>query len=483
MHPSPTIATIRPIRRRAYRWMAIARPRSRCCSRPAAAPTTAGRRRRERRRRPTRTPPPTCPSARSTPSTPRPQPVEVVLWHAHAAKTAETLEARGRGLQRVAGQGGRAGREPGHRSTRSCGTSTSRAPARATCPAIALLEDINTQSVIDSGTILPAQSCIDAADNDTSDYLPERRRLLHRSTTCSTRPALNVSIAAPLLQPQPLPAGRPRPRRPARDARRGARGRPGDQGRRRRRDAARPQHASRGSSRSGSPATAPRRRQRQRPWRRRDRSPRSWTTRRRSSSTSGSTDMHDDGLLLAFPNSPGQIDHYLAMAEQNGSMMVATSTAATVGRGVPRRRHRDRRGHRRGRGGRSRRRRPQRPRHRRRAFPGISEPGQVQIGGGVWYITNTTPPEVQAAAWDFVTWWNQPENQVPWHIDGSYLPFSVAASEDPELLATWEGDGAGSWLGISYDQLESSVGHRVARSARSAPTTSSARSTRRRSVR
>ena len=35
-------------------------------------------------------------------------------------------------------------------------------------------------------------------------------------------------------------------------------------------------------------------------------------------------------------------------------------------------------------------------------FPGLDEGGGAQVGGGVWYMASTTPPEVQAASWTSV---------------------------------------------------------------------------------
>ncbi len=32
-------------------------------------------------------------------------------------------------------------------------------------------------------------------------------------------------------------------------------------------------------------------------------------------------------------------------------------------------------------------------------FPGLTAGSKTQMGGDAWYITNTTPPEVQAGAW------------------------------------------------------------------------------------
>jgi sn-glycerol 3-phosphate transport system substrate-binding protein len=162
-------------------------------------------------------------------------------------------------------------------------------------------------------------------------------------------------------------------------------------------------------------------------------------------------EMVDDGLLNALPYRPGEINHYLAMSQQNASMTIETSTAATsiaaflggdesvvaeaggdvdvsgvdtsaldIGAAE---------------------------------MPGVREAGRVQIGGSGWYITNTTPAEVQAAAWDFIKWWNRPETQVRWHIEGSYMPFSKAAADDPEVRASWQDGLAGEWLGIAYRQF------------------------------
>jgi sn-glycerol 3-phosphate transport system substrate-binding protein len=161
--------------------------------------------------------------------------------------------------------------------------------------------------------------------------------------------------------------------------------------------------------------------------------------------------------LLAIPLVPGKIDNLLAMSGNNpkASMTIETSTAATS----------------------------------IKAFlggdqsvvagadsadaaaaanvsgldigavkvPGIHEAGQVQIGGGAWYITNQTPPEVQAAAWDFIKWWNTPATQATWTIEGSYIPFSTAAAQSAEVQQFWQNDLAGRWSAISYQQLTQGV--------------------------
>jgi sn-glycerol 3-phosphate transport system substrate-binding protein len=167
-------------------------------------------------------------------------------------------------------------------------------------------------------------------------------------------------------------------------------------------------------------------------------------------------DMRDDGLLNVIPDTPGQVNHYLAMAQGTGSMVIETSTAATsveaflggdlgaedIGDDVevdpedidldalaigaaP--------------------------------VPGIEEPGRLSMGGGAWYMTNTGEPEVQAAAWEFMKFFNSVPSQVTWNLVGSYLPYNTDALDDPELQARWTDTLSGRWLAMAYEELETGV--------------------------
>lgn len=158
--------------------------------------------------------------------------------------------------------------------------------------------------------------------------------------------------------------------------------------------------------------------------------------------------MVDDGLLAGYSATSGQINQYLAVAQQNSSMVVETSTAATAIKAVL--------------GGvtyddadgltvedidpsvidvRS------------GPFPGLEEPSQVRVSGGYFAMTNTGPPEQQAAAWEFMRWmWEVPQ-QVTWHLRGSYLPTTQVVANDPEVQEYWESDLAGKLLKVAYDQL------------------------------
>lgn len=161
--------------------------------------------------------------------------------------------------------------------------------------------------------------------------------------------------------------------------------------------------------------------------------------------------MHADGLLDVIPDTPGQAGQYLAMAQQKSSMTIETSTAATsitaflggdrsVVAGVdapvvdtsgldiaaaP--------------------------------VPGLREPGRVQMGGGAWYLTTAGPPERQAAAWDFVQFVNSLDAQVFWNTEGSYLPYRLSAADDERLRTNWTTTLSGTWLATAYRQLNEGV--------------------------
>ncbi len=65
-------------------------------------------------------------------------------------------------------------------------------------------------------------------------------------------------------------------------------------------------------------------------------------------------------------------------------------------------------------------------------MPGVTRPGQSRVSGGAFYIMNTTAPEVQAATWDFMKYMLGVQQQVKWHLQGSYLPAVAGVAADPE---------------------------------------------------
>ena len=158
--------------------------------------------------------------------------------------------------------------------------------------------------------------------------------------------------------------------------------------------------------------------------------------------------MQDDGLLNPVPGTEGQFDHYFAIGLEQSSMTIETSTAVTTINSVlegnldpaelglegelP----------------------PIDVNVDAGPFPGLEGPGEGQLGGGVWYITNTTPPEVQAAAWDFIKYVNEPENQAQWHLQGSYLPVRQATVDSAEVQDFWATTRPGRWLQVAYEGLQ-----------------------------
>jgi sn-glycerol 3-phosphate transport system substrate-binding protein len=77
----------------------------------------------------------------------------------------------------------------------------------------------------------------------------------------------------------------------------------------------------------------------------------------------------------------------------------------------------------------------------------------VRISGGAFYMTNTVAPEVQAGAWEFMKYMQTTDAQVGWHLTGSYLPTTQAASSDPRVTTFWQDDLAGKMLKTAYQQL------------------------------
>jgi sn-glycerol 3-phosphate transport system substrate-binding protein len=160
--------------------------------------------------------------------------------------------------------------------------------------------------------------------------------------------------------------------------------------------------------------------------------------------------MNDEGLVNVFSSTEGGVDHYLALATQQSSMLIETSgasvniaealggnlTAADVGAEfdeslidrtqlVP----------------------------ATGLFPGLKTAGQVHPGGGLFFIVNTAPPEEQAGAWRFLEFMLQPANAKEWHIRGSYLPIVKSVSDEPDVQAFWRDEVAGVLLKPAVDQL------------------------------
>jgi sn-glycerol 3-phosphate transport system substrate-binding protein len=162
--------------------------------------------------------------------------------------------------------------------------------------------------------------------------------------------------------------------------------------------------------------------------------------------------MRQQGLLNAVPGTDGQINHYFAMATQSSSMLLETSAAITTIDGVlngtfdPKDLGAN----------------VSLPPGLKISLdlgvglnPGLEEAGKGQVGGGAWYITNTGSDAVQSAAWDFVKWFNETPQQVKWTQEGGYLPLLNSVKADPTLAADWTTTNRGKWLATAYSGISS----------------------------
>jgi sn-glycerol 3-phosphate transport system substrate-binding protein len=159
-------------------------------------------------------------------------------------------------------------------------------------------------------------------------------------------------------------------------------------------------------------------------------------------------EMNKAGLIVATSNTPGQLGHYLAVASEAASMVIETSTASTTVAGVL--------------GGTA----------NLSALtdgadgitelsldldvapmPGLREPGKVFISGGAYFIANTGSDAEQAAAWEFMKFLNNTESQKTIHLKGSYLPIIEEVLNDPDVQSVWANDAAGQWLATAHAQL------------------------------
>ena len=84
-------------------------------------------------------------------------------------------------------------------------------------------------------------------------------------------------------------------------------------------------------------------------------------------------------------------------------------------------------------------------------LPGPVAGGPTSAGGAaLWLVANESSDEQIAASWDFVQWLAAPEQQAFWHVNTGYIPISAQASEDPAVQALWaERPG----YQVAYEQL------------------------------
>jgi len=67
-----------------------------------------------------------------------------------------------------------------------------------------------------------------------------------------------------------------------------------------------------------------------------------------------------------------------------------------------------------------------------------SERNGVIIGGAALWLIDSGDPEVNAAAWEFMKFMAAPEQQVTWHTGSGYFPVRVDLADNAELNAFWD---------------------------------------------
>jgi sn-glycerol 3-phosphate transport system substrate-binding protein len=93
-------------------------------------------------------------------------------------------------------------------------------------------------------------------------------------------------------------------------------------------------------------------------------------------------------------------------------------------------------------------------------LPAANPAGGVMVSGGSLWLPRASKPDKQAAAWEFVKFLSEPDQQAAYTVGtrGGYLPIRRSASHDPELQQMWQQDPR---TRVPYDQLLSGPTNRV----------------------
>ena len=83
-------------------------------------------------------------------------------------------------------------------------------------------------------------------------------------------------------------------------------------------------------------------------------------------------------------------------------------------------------------------------------MPGPKGNGGVVVDGAALWIVKESAPEKQAAAWEFAKFLNSEQSQATWAAGTGYVPIVKAAADSPEVQALWEQIPG---YKVAYDQL------------------------------
>jgi sn-glycerol 3-phosphate transport system substrate-binding protein len=159
--------------------------------------------------------------------------------------------------------------------------------------------------------------------------------------------------------------------------------------------------------------------------------------------------MSEDGLLKTFP-AAGGFDHYFSLARQNSSILIDGSRAITsitavidgarseiAGVEAGQLDDRDLQG----------------LDVDVAPIVGLEGPGMGAVAGSAGYLVAGGDDAVIAGGWDFLKFFNSIDNQVRWTLQGSYLPVTASAQDDPRLVEEFSATRSGRWLATAYEQL------------------------------
>ncbi len=160
--------------------------------------------------------------------------------------------------------------------------------------------------------------------------------------------------------------------------------------------------------------------------------------------------MNTEGLLAPFSNTPGQIDQYLALLNKSSAMLFSTSAAATsiaaflkgtlTSSSL-------------GSGGSSSSASASNLIAAAGPMPGIRQPGKVEVGGAAFYLVHSGNAAREAAGWDFLRFMLSEPEVVAWHLGSSFLPVVGNAAQSPQIQAFWKNTGAGQMSAVAYHEL------------------------------
>lgn len=87
-------------------------------------------------------------------------------------------------------------------------------------------------------------------------------------------------------------------------------------------------------------------------------------------------------------------------------------------------------------------------------IPGGGTGPNLPGGGALWLVRRGKDDARIAAAWDFARWLNEPAQQVAWHIGTGYVPIRRSATETPEVQRLW---AERPTFRVAYDSLAREV--------------------------